>query len=87
MPDAYRLRILPSARKELESLQGTILKRVGSALRGLITDPRPRGSRKLVGTDSDYRIRIGDYRIAYEVDDRAGTIIVYRIRHRREAYR
>ncbi len=87
MPDAYRLCILPSARRELESLEGKLLKRAATALRGLITDPRPRGSRKLVGTDSDYRIRVGDYRIAYEIDDRGRTVTVYRIRHRREAYR
>lgn len=86
MPDVYSLRILPSARKELESLHDPMLRRVATALRSLAEDPRPHGSRKLVGTDADFRVRIGDYRIIYEVDDVSRAVTVYRIRHRRDAY-
>lgn len=87
MPTEYSVRILPSARKELASLPGSVLSRVSQAIRGLASEPRPRASRKLVGTDSDYRVRVGDYRIVYEVADSSASVIVYRIRHRREAYK
>jgi len=86
MKGGYKLKILPSARKGLESLHDPVLKRVVQHLRLLTDDPRPRGCRKLVGTDSDYRVRVGDYRIVYEVDDRTRTITVYRIRHRSDVY-
>jgi len=67
-------------------LRDPLLKRVATALRALTSHPRPWGCRKLVGTDADYRIRIGDHRIAYEVDDAARLVTVYRIRHRRDTY-
>lgn len=86
MPDVYSLRILPSARRELESLHDPLLRRVAASMRHLAVDPRPRGSRKLVGTHADYRVRVGDYRIVYEVDDRQRTVTIYRVRHRSQVY-
>ena len=86
MSAEYKLEILPSAQKELRSLHDPLFKRIAKQLRSLALDPRPRGCRKLVGTISDYRIRVGDYRIAYEVDDSTRRVVVYRIRHRREVY-
>ncbi len=50
-------------------------------------DPRPHNSRKLVGGDVKWRIRIGSYRILYEIDDSTKTVKIYRIAHRREVYR
>jgi mRNA interferase RelE/StbE len=52
----------------------------------LAVDPRPRGIVKLAGSD-DYRVRVGDYRIVYAVDDAEQVVIVARIAHRREVYR
>ncbi len=49
--------------------------------------PRPPGAKKLVGRQLDWRIRVGNYRILYEVDDEASIITVWRIAHRREVYR
>jgi mRNA interferase RelE/StbE len=60
--------------------------RIQAAIDGLATDPRPPGAAKLAGRD-DYRIRVGDYRIVYAVDDGAETVLVARIARRREVYR
>ena len=60
--------------------------RVFAVLRGLAEDPRPPGAGKLVAVEG-YRVRVGEYRIIYDVDDAAQVVTVYRIRHRREAYR
>jgi mRNA interferase RelE/StbE len=61
--------------------------RVAAALRILADNPRPAGCRKLTGSDRDWRVRVGDYRIVYEIDDENREVRVMRIRHRREAYR
>lgn len=59
-----------------------------AAVRALGAVPRPPGARKLQGSGrDDYRIRIGDYRVLYEVDDTARVVRIMRVRHRREAYR
>jgi mRNA interferase RelE/StbE len=50
-------------------------------------DPRPSGVKKLAGTNDAYRVRAGDYRILYTIDDRQKIVTIYRIRHRREVYR
>jgi mRNA interferase RelE/StbE len=50
-------------------------------------DPRPRGARKLEGGAGELRVRVGDYRIVYEVDDEALRVLVLRVAHRREVYR
>jgi mRNA interferase RelE/StbE len=50
-------------------------------------DPRPPQIRKLAGTKDEWRIRIGDYRILLEIDDRNKTVVIYRILHRKEAYK
>ncbi|MDO8684605.1 MAG: type II toxin-antitoxin system RelE/ParE family toxin [Armatimonadota bacterium] len=86
MPEEYRVQIMPSARRELESLHDPMLKRALSALTTLASDPRPRGSKKLVGRGSNYRLRVGDYRIVYDINDADKLVVVYRIRHRREVY-
>jgi mRNA interferase RelE/StbE len=82
----YRVQILPSARRELERLQRPLSTRVAEAIDRLSADPRPRGCGKLTDTDGDYRIRVGDYRVLYEVFDNERLVSVYRIRHRSKAY-
>jgi len=59
------------------------------AIQSLLTDPRPRQSKKLKGAQAEgaYRVRVGDYRIVYDVDDDLKLVTVYRIGHRREVYR
>jgi mRNA interferase RelE/StbE len=58
-----------------------------TAIRGLANDPRPSGCRKLSGSKHDWRIRVGDYRVVYEIADEIRIVRVNRVRHRREVYR
>lgn len=83
----YRVVVERSAEKDLRRLPLDVRSRVVDALRRLADDPRPVGSRKLAGTKHDWRIRVGDYRVIYEIADSIRVVRVYRVRHRREAYR
>jgi mRNA interferase RelE/StbE len=76
-----------AAEKDLKKLPGEIFQRLIIHMRSLAETPRPSGCRKITGTKNDWRIRVGDYRIIYEVDDNARIVKVMRIRDRREAYR
>jgi mRNA interferase RelE/StbE len=87
MPDVYSVDILSRAEKELNSLPDAARRRVAQALAGLSGNPRPMGCRKLIGTDSKYRIRIGDYRVLYEIIEARKEVAVYQIRHRSDVYR
>jgi mRNA interferase RelE/StbE len=60
---------------------------VAPAILALATNPRPDGCRKLAGSKSDWRIRVGDYRVVYEIADEVRIVRVNRVRHRREVYR
>ena len=82
----YSLKALPSACRDLDSLDSPILKRLKPKLLALQTDPRPDGCVKLTGEEG-YRIRVGDYRVLYRVDDPVRTVYLYRIRHRKDVYR
>ena len=82
----YKLRIKPSAAKELESIPKKDRSKIVSKIRSLADDPRPPGSQKLSG-DEKYRIRQGVYRILYLIEDDELIIIVVRIAHRRDVYR
>lgn len=83
----YEIQFLASAAKEFNSLPKDVKTRVAKALDGLEVNPRPPGVRKLRGHKRLYRIRVGSYRVVYEIDDDAKVILVTRIRHRREVYR
>ncbi len=83
----YEILVERRAERDLRRLPDTIASRVSAAIRKLAATPRPVGCRKLVGSDSDWRLRVGDYRIIYEIDDEARQVRVMFIRHRREAYR
>jgi mRNA interferase RelE/StbE len=83
----YQVLVERSAEKDLKRLPPRTRSRVATALRGLGENPRPSGSRKLAGTKHDWRIRVGDYRIVYEIADVIRVVRVQRIRHRREVYR
>lgn len=82
----YELRLVRSARKELEALPDTALTRVARQLDALVTTPRPRGCKKLRGATDLWRVRVGEYRIIYQVDDGASLIEVRAIRDRKDAY-
>jgi len=67
----YSIAFARSASKELESLESTIVRRLVPRIRALAENPRPPGCKKLAGTANSWRIRIGDYRVVYRVDDAA----------------
>ena len=83
----YRVFLERAAEKDLKSLSSKLHNRIIVALQRLAKNPRPAGCRKLTGSDDDWRIRVGDYRIVYEIDDDAEVVRVNRVRHRREVYR
>jgi mRNA interferase RelE/StbE len=84
---AYDVQIMPRAQKDLDTLSGKLLSRLEQIILTLYNEPRPRDTKKLSGTESKWRIRVGEYRILYEIDDSRKLVRIYRIAHRREAYR
>lgn len=85
---SYKLSIKPSAGKELEAVGSKADRtRIVAKITALATNPRPHGSEKLAGYDDRYRIRQGNYRVVYEIDDDASEVTIYKIGHRREVYR
>lgn len=83
---AYTIKIKPSAQKDLDSLPAKEVLNILNKVNLLSENPRPPGTQKLTDLDG-YRIRSGNYRVLYEVDDKYQTIFVYRIKHRKEAYK
>jgi mRNA interferase RelE/StbE len=84
----HRILLRPSAQKFLCKLRDkTLAVRLVAAMRGLASDPRPPGCEKLAGMESLYRIRVGDYRIVYQIQDEVLLVLVVKIGHRREVYR
>lgn len=83
---SYRVALGSSAEKELHRLPKKLIARIVPRLENLASTPRPPGCKKLQGGDREWRIRVGDYRIVYVIDDAAKTIDVTRIAHRREVY-
>jgi len=82
----HEVRLHPEAVQAFRRLRGRVRDRIESAIDGLAAEPRPHGAVKLAGRD-DFRIRVGDYRIVYAVDDTERLVLVARIAHRREVYR
>lgn len=83
----YRLLISTTAQKTLKSLPQEILPKVVKAIQGLSINPYPQGNRKLSGEENTYRIRVGVYRIIYEVDNKEIIILILKIGHRKDVYR
>jgi mRNA interferase RelE/StbE len=84
--NSYRVALTSSAEKELHRLPKKAIARIVSRLEQLVSTPRPPDCKKLKGGDKEWRIRVGDHRIVYVVDDAVKTVDVTRIAHRREAY-
>jgi mRNA interferase RelE/StbE len=83
----YQVVIERKAEKDLDRLTPSIYRRVTEAILALASNPRPIGCRKLAGGDEDWRIRVGDYRVIYQIADTVRVVRVNRVRHRREVYR
>jgi mRNA interferase RelE/StbE len=83
---SYRLLIKPSAGKEIEALPKQDRRRIVAKIMSLSRDPRPPGCEKLSGHDQ-YRLRQGNYRILYEIQDLGLVVVVIKVGHRRDVYR
>lgn len=82
----YRVQVAPAAVRQLRKLDGVALRRVQAAIELLAEEPRPSGAKKLVGGDGEWRVRTGDFRIVYEINDGVLLVLVVAVGHRREVY-
>ena len=82
----HEISIIPSARKDLDDLDKKVFIQIKNKIISLASNPRPSGSLKLTAEEG-YRIRSGNYRILYRIDDKNRMIYIYRIKHRKESYR
>ena len=82
----YNIRILRKAVKDIANLPKEYARNVADHIDRLEKNPHPQGSKKLKGR-TDYSLRVGNYRILYDIDEEARVITIYRVKHRREAYR
>jgi len=84
----YKLVLKPSAAKNVDQIDRRADRnRIVKRIQALAENPRPPGCEKLEGSDHTYRVRQGDYRILYDIDDEAGTIVIIKVRHRKDVYR
>ncbi|HEY4563251.1 MAG TPA: type II toxin-antitoxin system RelE/ParE family toxin [Thermoanaerobaculia bacterium] len=84
---SYSIAFTRSARKQIERLDEPLVSRIFQHIEGLAENPRPADCRKLVGREDLWRLRVGDYRVVYTIDDSAKSIDIIAVRHRREVYR
>lgn len=84
---AYTVRITRPAKQALRKIDRKDQQRIAARINQLAADPRPEGTRKLSGEQDLYRVRVGDYRVIYQVEDQALVVLVIRIGHRRDVYR
>lgn len=84
---SYQIEVKRSASKELEKLPRSMVARVVAAINELAGNPYPQGVKKLTGFERTYRIRVGEYRVLYDVYENMLVIEIIRIRHRKDVYR
>jgi mRNA interferase RelE/StbE len=83
----YRIEFERPARRQFDSLPADVKRRVATAIDKLAGSPRPHGAIKLAGDSGEYRIRVGHYRVIYEIRDNMLIVTVVKVAHRSEAYR
>lgn len=82
----YEVLIERAAERDLKKLSHREFSKVIAAIRALAENPRPHGCRKISGSQHDWRIRVGAFRVLYEIDDQAKIVRVMRVRRRPKAY-
>ena len=87
MTDRYNVRLSPAAAKSLAKLHPKIRQRLRTAADVLADNPRPPAARQLVGSDGLFRVRVGDWRLIYRIEDAQLIVLVVRLGHRRDVYR
>jgi mRNA interferase RelE/StbE len=83
----YSIIVTKSIQKELDNLPNEIKERVCAKISQLADNPRLEGVTKLKGYENEYRLRVGDYRVRYEIMDKKQTVLLLQCKHRREVYR
>ncbi|MBZ5546291.1 MAG: type II toxin-antitoxin system RelE/ParE family toxin [Acidobacteriia bacterium] len=84
----YRVLIDPRAARELEALPKPVVTRIDAFILSLATNPRPPGTKRLKGKLKEgWRVRVGEYRILYRIDDEKSEVRIFEVGHRREVYR
>jgi len=83
----YRITLAPPAARQLRKFDAQVRLRIQAALELLATEPRPPAAIRLVGGSGEWRVRTGDYRIIYEIEDDQLLVLVLRVGHRRDVYR
>jgi len=84
---SYKVRFTKSAEKDLRRIEESQVFSVMEKIEALSVNPRLEGTKKLVGSDAAYRLRVGDYRVIYTIDDGIKIVQIDRVRHRKDAYR
>lgn len=82
----YRIEVSPAAARQLKKIDRAVLPHIVEKIDSLAGDPRPHGCEKLSGYDDLYRVRVGDYRIVYGVEDRLISVVVLKVGNRAEIY-
>jgi len=85
--DSFEVIVASSAYRDLRRLAPALVSRLFAGMAALGDEPFPGGVRKLTGSENGYRVRVGSYRILYEIDLKRRKVTVYKVRHRRDAYR
>jgi mRNA interferase RelE/StbE len=83
----YTIIVPKAVQKQLDALPNEIYERISIKIQQLTNNPRPDGVVKLKGAVNEYRIRVGDYRVRYEIDDQVLIILLLQCRHRRDVYK
>jgi mRNA interferase RelE/StbE len=84
---SYTIRYTRTAEKEIEGLPAVVVPRINDAINRLADNPRPHGAIKLKGFANKYRIRVGSYRVLYEIHDANIVVLIIQVVHRKDAYR
>ncbi len=84
---SYTIVISKSVQKQIDDLPNDVVERVVERIQNLASEPRPDGVIKLKGSDNEYRIRVGDYRVRYEIDDESQLVQLLQCKHRKDVYR
>jgi mRNA interferase RelE/StbE len=84
---AYKITVRPGALRDLRHLPKEMQVRMRAAIDRLAEQPRPAGCVKLIGYAAQFRVRVGDYRVIFEIDDNSRSVRVVAIGHRREVFR
>jgi mRNA interferase RelE/StbE len=82
----YRIEVAPAAERQIRKLEPAVRKRIFQKIETLESNPRPNGVEKLTGSDF-CRVRVGDYRIVYEIEDRITRVLILKVRDRKEVYK